>query len=70
MGDMKLEILLWQARTKKDISLKTLEKITGISKSTLNNIENGKTFPTLIQLEIIAKALNTKITDLFESEYK
>lgn len=70
MGDMNLEILLWQARTKKDISLKTLEKLTGISKSTLNNIENGKTSPTLFQLEIIAIALDIKITDLFQSDYK
>lgn len=44
--------------------------MTGISKSTLNNIENGKTSPTLHQLELIAKALNIKISDLYESEYK
>ena len=44
--------------------------MTGISKSTLNNIDNEKVSPTLKQLEAIAKALNVKITDLFESEYK
>lgn len=43
---------------------------SGIGKSTLNNIENGKVSPTLFQLETIAIALNVKITDLFESEYK
>ena len=44
--------------------------MTDIGKSTLNNIDNEKVSPTLKQLEAIAKALNVKITDLFESEYK
>mgnify|MGYP000180210082 FL=1 len=43
---------------------------SGIGKSTLNNIENGKVSPTLFQLETIAIALDVKITDLFDSEYK
>ena len=47
-----------------------LAKKSGIGKSTLNNIENGKVSPTLFQLETIAIALDVKITDLFESEYK
>jgi transcriptional regulator with XRE-family HTH domain len=47
-----------------------LAKKSGIGKSTLNNIENGKVSPTLFQLETIAIALEVKITDLFESEYK
>ena len=47
-----------------------LAKKSGIGKSTLNNIENGKVSPTLFQLEMIAIAMNVKITDLFDSEYK
>ena len=43
---------------------------SGIGKSTLNNIENGKISPTLFQLETMAIALDVKITDLFDSEYK
>lgn len=65
-----MKILTWQAREKKHITLKQLESLTGISKSTLNNIENYKVSPTLNQLERIAKGLNIKITDLFASEYK
>lgn len=65
-----MEILTWQARTKKRITLVQLAKLTGISKSTLNNIENSKTSPTLMELEVIAKALGVKITDLFDSDYK
>lgn len=65
-----MKVLLWQARQSRDITLVELAKRTGVSKSTLNNIENYRTSPTLIQLERIAIALNCKITDLFDSEYK
>lgn len=65
-----MEILTWQARTDRHLTLKQLEALTGISKSTLNTIENGITSPTLCQLEAIAAALDVKITDLFDSEYK
>lgn len=65
-----MEILTWQARINQNITLVELSKMTGISKSTLNNIENGKVSPTLKQLEIIAKALNVRIRDLYESPYK
>ena len=65
-----MEILTWQARTEKGLTLKQLEALTGIGKTTLNNIENGLVSPTLRQLEAIARALDTKITALIESEYK
>lgn len=65
-----MEVLTWQARTKKNLTLKQLEVLTGISKTTLNTIENGKTSPTLRQLEAIAIALDVKISDLFDSKYK
>lgn len=65
-----MKVLLWDKRTEKRFTLMSLAKESGIGKSTLNNIENGKVSPTLFQLEIIAVALNIKITDLFESEYK
>ena len=65
-----MKILTWQARIKKHLTLIQLAAMTGISKSTLNNIENGRTSPTLNQLEAIANALDVRITDLFESERK
>lgn len=65
-----MEILLWNVRTQKGYTLKQLEKLSGISKSTIDNIENGITSPTLYQLEHLAKALDVKITDLFDSKYK
>lgn len=65
-----MEILTWQARNNKKVSLVKLSKMTGISKSTLNNIDNGRVSPTMGQMEAIAKALGVRISDLYESEYK
>ncbi len=65
-----MDILTWEVREERNLTLKNLSELTGISKSTLNNIENGRTSPTLKQLELIAIALNVRITDLFLSKYK
>lgn len=65
-----MEILTWQARNNKNVTLVKLSGLTGISKSTLNNIENGRVSPTIKQLETIAKALEVKISDLYDSQYK
>lgn len=65
-----MKVLTWQARSNKSITLIKLAELTGISKSALNNIENEKVSPTLDELEAIAKALDARITDLFDSEYK
>lgn len=53
-----MEVLTWQARIKKNVTLKQLEQMTGISKTTLNTIENGLTSPTLRQLEAIAEPIH------------
>ena len=66
----RVKILIWNVRTEKGYTLVELSKKSGIGKTTLNNYENGLTSPTLRQLEVIAQALDTKISALFESEYK
>lgn len=65
-----MRVLTLEARQNKDMTLIQLSKMTGISKTTLNNIERGKVSPTLKELEAIAKALDVKIEDLYESDYK
>lgn len=65
-----MKILVWQIRTVKRITLVELAKRSGIGKSTINNIENEKVSPTLMQLESLAAALEVHITDLFESDWK
>lgn len=65
-----VKIYLWEKRNEYHVSLRELERLTGISKTKLNYIENDKVSPTLDELELIAKALNIRINDLFESDYK
>ena len=60
-----IDVLLWQVRTAQGITLRELEQMTGLSKSTLNRLENGQTSPTLAQLDILATALDCNITDFF-----
>lgn len=63
-------VLTWEARVKCGVSLARLSQLSGIGKTTLWRIENGITSPTLWQLERIAIALDMRITDLFQSDYK
>ena len=65
-----LKVNLWEVRTAKGLKLEAVAVMTGVSKSTLNNIENGKTSPTLENLEKIAKGLDCHMSDLYDSEYK
>ena len=65
-----VSIKLWEVRTAKGLKLEAVAAITGVSKSTLNNIENVKPSPTLANLEKIAIGLGCRISDLYESEYK
>lgn len=41
-----MKILVWEMRTSKGFTLMELSKKSGIGKSTINNIENGKVSPT------------------------
>ncbi|AFK87736.1 transcriptional regulator [Thermoanaerobacterium phage THSA-485A] len=59
---------LKKIRKEQGLSLRALAEKSGISKSTLNDIENGKSNPTTETLAKIAKALNIKMSDLFRTE--
>lgn len=65
-----MHILVWNMRKYRRMTLVRLAEKSGISKTTLNNIENEKVWPTILQLEQIAKALHVHINDLFDSPYR
>ena len=44
--------------------------LTGMSKSTINRIMNNQVSPTANQLELLAKGLKVRISDLIDSPYK
>lgn len=60
---------IWKARTEKKFTLEKLSKMSGIGRSTINDLENGKRSPTFLQLECIAEVLEVSICELMESEY-
>ena len=65
-----MKILLTQLMYEKNVSVRQLSNMTGIPKSTINNIMIEKYSPTLDNLERIAKAMKVGMVDLFDSPYK
>lgn len=65
-----MKILLGDYMYKHNLTVRQVEIMTGISKSTINRITNGQTMPRIDVLEQLAKGLKIKITDLYESDYK
>lgn len=66
-----MKILIYQERTKQNITLRELEKMTGISDSTISRYERvGNENANIKHLEEIAKALRINIEDLYDSPYK
>ncbi len=62
-------MLLDKIMTQKNLSVRQVSCMTGVPRSTISDICNG-TIPRLDTVEQIAKGLDVKITDLFESHYK
>lgn len=57
-------------REAKSLSLIELGRITGLSKQSIWNFENGERFPSKEALESISKALEIEETDLFDPNFK
>ena len=64
-----MEILLAKIMYDKNLSIRQVEQMTGVPKSTINDIMNGKS-PRLNTLEQLAMGLGIRISDLFDSPYK
>lgn len=65
-----MKILLGQILYDRKISYQQLATKTGLSKAGISYICEGKKMPRIDTLEVIAKALNMRISDLYDSEYK
>lgn len=65
-----MKILLGKIMYDKNISVRQFSIMTGIPKSTINNIMNEIYSPTMNNMELLAKALKAHISDLYESKYK
>lgn len=65
-----MKILLADIMYNKKISARQLASMTGISKSTINNIANEVHSPTMDNMERLATVLRVRISDLYDSPYK
>ncbi|MFR3096028.1 helix-turn-helix domain-containing protein [Mediterraneibacter gnavus] len=65
-----MKILLDKIMRDKNLSTRQVSIATGISKSTINRIANCEISPTADTLELLAKGLKVRISDLIDSPYK
>lgn len=63
---MKIEIKLKEIRRENKITLNELARITGISKTHLNDIENNLKVPSIYIMELLSRTLKVDIKDLYE----
>lgn len=65
-----MKILLDKIMFDKNLSTRQVSILTGVSKSTVSRIANGEISPTADTLELLAKGLKVRISDLIDSPYQ
>lgn len=65
-----MKILLKEICKEMHVSTRQLEDMSKLSKSTISRIQNETLSPTMDQMEALAAALKTRISNLYESKYK
>lgn len=61
-----IKLRIKEYREQKNLSYRQLEILSGVSKTMIFNIENGRRSPTIDILEKLAKGLKVSIHDLIE----
>ncbi len=70
MYDMDFALRLAQLRTKKGISARDMSLSIGQNHSYINNIENGKSLPSMSGFFYICEYLGIKPVEFFDTESK
>ena len=65
-----MRVLLDKIMYNKNLTVRQVSILTGISKSTISRIMNGDVSPSADTLEKLAKGLKVHISYLIESDYK
>ena len=65
-----MKIFLDELMNKKNLTIRQVSILTGVPKSTVSDIVSRGRIPRLDTMELLAKGLKVRITDLFESDYK
>ena len=63
---MRIRMLIKEVRKEKNLTLAQLSERTGISKTHINDVENGLKEPGLSIMVSLAKAMDVQITDLYK----
>lgn len=61
---------LREIRKRNGINQEKLAELISVEPATISNIENGKNYPSMSNLENIVKALNTSFLEIFDFEHK
>ncbi len=65
-----MKILLDKIMISKNLTIRQVSNLTGISKSSIQRIMNHEVSPSADTLELLAKGLKIHISDLLDSPYK
>ena len=65
-----LGLRLRELRKRKGINQEKLAELISVEPATISNIENGKNYPSMINLENILMALNSDFIEAFDFEHK
>ena len=65
-----MKILLDKIMLSKNLTIRQVSNLTGVSKSSLQRIMNNEISPSADTLERLAKGLKIHISDLLDSPYK
>lgn len=65
-----MKILLDKIMLSKNLTIRQVSNLTGISKSSIQRIMNNEISPSADTLELLAKGLKVHISDLLDSPYK
>ncbi len=60
---------LRELRKRKGINQEQLAELVSVEPATISNIENGKNYPSMTNLESILKVLNCSFLDAFDFEH-
>ena len=61
---------LRELRKRKGINQERLAELISVEPATISNIENGKNYPSMVNLENILKVLESSFLDVFDYEHK
>ena len=65
MGDQQLDNRLRDERAKRNLTQAQLAELVGVSRKTINTVENGIFIPSTVLALRLAKALETSVEALF-----